>query len=272
MNWGIYYATENKEEAQYDVISGISGGSINTGAMSIFAKGDEENMLNTISTFCQDLSTDSIFKFWRVPHIFLPLVNGLKHSGFVNTEPLGKFMTSYFEKYGWETKRRIDIGGVDAITGNFYRFNETVSKEELVNAVCTSSSIPGAFKTWDWNYRGTPIIGIDGGSAYMTDITGAIVRCRELVDDESKITVDIVDAMGGEGPNGTPAQGEKLGNALENWLRYLELKDYYDGAADIVEAMAAYPTVNFRHYVTPGQSMGLISLMDGTNSTCTYPM
>lgn len=40
----------------------------------------------------------------------------------------------------------------------------------------------------------------------------------------------------------------------------------------MVEVMAAFPKVNFRHYVNPTQSLPLMSVLDGTNSTCTWPM
>jgi hypothetical protein len=34
---------------------------------------------------------------------------------------------------------------------------------------------------------------IDGGTAWNLDVASAIGRCRELVDDDSKIVVDIID-------------------------------------------------------------------------------
>ena len=36
--------------------------------------------------------------------------------------------------------------------------------------------------------------------------------------------------------------------------------------------MSAFPKVNFRHYIAPTQSLGTLSIMDGTNKTCTWPM
>jgi hypothetical protein len=34
---------------------------------------------------------------------------------------------------------------------------------------------------------------IDGGSVWNLDIVSAVERCRELVDDDSKIFVDVID-------------------------------------------------------------------------------
>lgn len=59
---------------------------------------------------------------------------------------------------------------------------------------------------------------------------------------------------------------------MDNWNRFLDIKEYYDGASDMVEMMAAYPKVNYRHYIWPTQALPTSSIMDGTNSTCTWPM
>lgn len=46
--WGLYYAAKedgNKHKYQYDVVSGVSTGSVNSGEISFFEKGKEEEML-----------------------------------------------------------------------------------------------------------------------------------------------------------------------------------------------------------------------------------
>ena len=73
-----------------------------------------------------------------------------------------------------------------------YPFNESLSNEDKINTVMTSSAIPVGFVTQHWDYDGHTIAGVDGGTAYMFDIAGAINRCQEIVDDDSKITVDVI--------------------------------------------------------------------------------
>lgn len=51
----------------------------------------------------------------------------------------------------------------------------------------------------------------------------------------------------------------------------MAIKSYYDGSNDLIEVMAEFPKVNYRHYVWPTQAMSIASAMDGTNSTCTWP-
>jgi len=46
---GMYHSAQDKSKYQYDVVTGVSAGAINTGAISLFAPGDEENMLEYLS-------------------------------------------------------------------------------------------------------------------------------------------------------------------------------------------------------------------------------
>lgn len=48
--WGMYYAKQNAgENFDYDVLTGVSAGSINSFALSLFAKNDTEHAINVIS-------------------------------------------------------------------------------------------------------------------------------------------------------------------------------------------------------------------------------
>lgn len=47
--WGFLHNTEDKSKYAYDVISGVSAGSINGAAISIFESGDEELAFDVLS-------------------------------------------------------------------------------------------------------------------------------------------------------------------------------------------------------------------------------
>lgn len=49
------------------------------------------------------------------------------------------------------------------------------------------------------------------------DLTSAIYRCRELVDDDSKIIIDVIDLS--KSVTGVPSINE-TGSAYSNYLRY----------------------------------------------------
>ena len=48
--WGMYYEDTDKTKYQYDVVTGVSIGAINAGYISLFDKGDEERMIQELST------------------------------------------------------------------------------------------------------------------------------------------------------------------------------------------------------------------------------
>lgn len=110
----------------------------------------------------------------------------------VNTSPLRDFIKKFFDEYGYDYKKRVSFLGVDAITGTAETFNETLSNEDKINGIMTSSAIPVGFVTQHWEFNGHTIAGVDGGTAWMFDVAGAVKRCQEIVDDDSKITVDVI--------------------------------------------------------------------------------
>lgn len=61
--------------------------------------------------------------------------------------------------------------------------------------------------------------------------------------------------------------------AVNNYLRFGEIKEYNDGLADILEFKLAFPKVNYRYYVEPSTALpGGLALLDADNKTSTFPM
>ena len=54
-------------------------------------------------------------------------------------------------------------------------------------------------------------------------------RCRETVDSDEDITIDIVIC----GYNPELGNWDDRDNAMSNFLRYKEIRDYYDGISNI---------------------------------------
>jgi hypothetical protein len=112
------------------------------------------------------------------------------------------------------------------------------------------------------------VICMDGGSVWNTNMVSAIERCREEVDDDSQITLDIVLCQGAE----LPAWDSK-GKAEESYLRYKDIREYYDSMSDVLEFKMAFPNVNFRHLVFPHEKLpGGLNLLNFDNKTNTWPM
>lgn len=53
--WGMYHALQDKSDFEYDVVTGVSAGSINTMAVSVFPKGEEAAMIEELSQRWQTL-------------------------------------------------------------------------------------------------------------------------------------------------------------------------------------------------------------------------
>lgn len=85
-------------------------------------------------------------------------------------------------------KRRVSIGAGDANTGDFAVFDQdNTAYDELHHAAVGSGSIPGIFAPHVWRDMAL----MDGGTVYNVDVDSAVRQCKELVEDESQIIVDI---------------------------------------------------------------------------------
>jgi len=176
--WGMYYNAADKSKYQYDVSTGVSAGAINTGAISLFAPGDEENMLDFLSFNWQNITNDNVFTQWKP----LGMVTGVtEKSGVLDDSPLTQFLTDVFEDYNWEVKRKIVVSCVDVNSGDYHLFNETIG-HDIVKGIVSSASIPFAFPHQVWEDKG--IVCMDGGTVWNTNLVSAVERCREEVDSD----------------------------------------------------------------------------------------
>lgn len=106
-------------------------------------------------------------------------------------------------------------------------FNETLPRSEHARAFVASALIPGVFEPDHWDGK----VLMDGGTVWNTNLVSAVQRCRETVDDDSEITVDIVVC-------GFPTldqNWEFSSQAMSNWLRFRDIQSYHDDIADISE-------------------------------------
>ena len=112
----------------------------------------------------------------------------------VDTSPLRKFLTDFFKSHGEEYKRKVAFSAVNAADGNYEIFDESLGLNDKVNAVMSSAAIPFAFPSQHWEFEGSNLVAMDGGSVWNINLASAVQRCQEIVgEDESKITIDILD-------------------------------------------------------------------------------
>ena len=73
-------------------------------------------------------------------------------------------------------------------TGKVVIFDETMPQEMISEAICSSASIPGAFAPTIIDSMTL----VDGGLFTNLDLDEAVTKCREEVDNDEDIIVDII--------------------------------------------------------------------------------
>jgi hypothetical protein len=227
----------------------------------MFAPGDEENMLQYMSDTWANLRDKDVFGQWSP---LGPVTGLLDKSGIFDTAPLKTTVKNIFEHFGNVIQRKAVVSCVDANSGTYLPFTE--QSDDFIDGIIASAAIPFVFPNIQFPQQDA--VCMDGGSVWNTNLVSALERCREEVDDDSQITIDIV-----------LCQGQKLDvweskdKAEESYLRYKQIRSFYDGMDDVLEFKMAYPDVNFRHLVFP--SVGLpdgLNLLNFDNKTNTWGM
>jgi len=212
----------------------------------------------------QNLKEKDVFKQWKP----LGIITGLdKESGVFDDSPLHDFIQNVYDDFGDELKRKITVSCADVNTGNYIVFNETST--DIPKSVVSSASIPFAFPHQVWEMPdGSQIVCMDGGTVYNTNLVSAVDRCREQVDHDEEITVDIVICDSAE-----LESWENQNDAVNNFLRFSDLKNYHSKIADVYNFKQAFPKVNFRYYIEPSTPLpGGLAILDFNNQTNTFPM
>jgi len=111
----------------------------------------------------------------------------LEKSGIFDNTPLMDFLRGVFEEFSYDIKRKITVSCVDVQDGSYHLFYENTT--DIVKAITSSASIPAIFPHQVWS---DGVVCMDGGTVWNTNLVSAVERCRELVDDDSKITMDIM--------------------------------------------------------------------------------
>ena len=95
------------------------------------------------------------------------------------------------------------MGCTDVNTGRFITFNEDELNDAsmTVHSVTGGGSIPFVFPYQNITLKtGETVLCMDGGTVYHIDIPKAVERCREVVDNDEDIIVDVVSCWAKPGP------------------------------------------------------------------------
>ena len=110
----------------------------------------------------------------------------------------------------------------------------------MAKAAFSSASVPGLFPPYNWEGKG---LFVDGGLASNLNIEDAILQCKELVEDDSQITVDILICQESQEVD----EWEVLGKTASNYFRAKAIHNSKHGRFMVADALRAHPKVNFRY-------------------------
>ena len=59
--WGMYYGVDDKSKLEYDVVTGVSAGAVNSGPVALVAKGEEETLVQYMSNLWNSINDTTIY-------------------------------------------------------------------------------------------------------------------------------------------------------------------------------------------------------------------
>jgi predicted acylesterase/phospholipase RssA len=227
-------------EIQYDVMSGVSVGALNTAGLAMYAKGDEGNMTEFLLDIWRNIKASDVYQDWSGG-----IIDGiLFRPSIYDTSPLNDFL---HEKFTKPIQRKITIGTCNANNGSFVRFDESLSHEDLITAVRCSSAMPIIFPYVEFQNETY----IDGGSVLNLDVGGAIERCREITDNDNDIIVDVILCTGAH----LKDVDQSADTTLQMLDRYLQIDSFSNALDDLLHAKDDYSYINFRYIIMPSSTL-----------------
>lgn len=242
--WGLVNISK-PEDVMWNVVSGISAGSLNSLGVLQFPMGQEVAMSNNLINLWLSINgSSSAFVEWPGGYI-----QGLLFErGLLNTDPFVETLRADF-KYG--VNRNVTIGSTNLDTGMFGNFNESVGGAILDAVLCSSSPPfffpPRIFEGYTW---------ADGGCIINQDVFSGIERCLQITD-EGNIIVDMIFDYGGQ-----PLPAETSFKTIEVYSRIRQIMSYDKTTWWGYNAAIAYPNAKFRYTIYPSEPMpgGLLPL------------
>ena len=202
------------EETQYDVVTGISTGSINAIAMAHFAKGNETQFVDWASDWwTNDWSHKHIWDEW-----WLGALEGLiSKPGIYDNAPTTETINNLLKGWPEGFKRTMVIGATNLVNGKFVTFNNTASPD-WGDAVAAATAIGGVFPPRKMNGQ----VLIDGTVKYAVNLFDAITICQDMGFETKDIIIDVA-LTSGKSIQKVDAKDYKTLHVL---ARYLEITSY----------------------------------------------
>ena len=240
------------EDVTYDVLVGVSAGALNSLVFSPFKPEQVHEAAKLGRDLWNDIPNHDAYGQWPGG-----IVQGmLFEKGVLNIQPGIDWVT---EKLGGQPlNRKVTFSSTNADTGEYHPidFNATGTQpKDFIMSAFASCIIPFAFGQVVLDGHSL----LDGGCKWKLDVLSTVRRCKEVVDDEADIIVDLILT---NNPTISVKEDVSEYTALEHFLRHIEMGNYYNTLDDYNSTIFLYPNVTFRYLISPSESIksGLIPL------------
>lgn len=137
-------------DLEYNIITGVSAGALNTGAYSQFSIGDEAKMADFALGIWESVKgPGDIFEPWP---LWPPVDVFFQRPALFSTEPLRRLINNHV--FG-DIKRPVTVGTTNIDKGEFVVIDNEVGMEKFQEAMLCSSSFPVAFPHQSYDFYGT---------------------------------------------------------------------------------------------------------------------
>ncbi len=175
------------EESAYDVVAGVSVGSLVGSFLAAYPKGQEQQAVDAMVKMGSNMVSSDIWENW-VP---FGVAEAITKPSLWNNAPYLELVKKYVPD-GF--KRMVAFQTIDADTGKIYTFTEAEPLETQWMSVKASGSFPVGFPPQDYTNpsTGETLHFVDGGVYSNTDIEQAIKRCRDKGFADENIIIDTI--------------------------------------------------------------------------------
>ena len=152
-------------ELKYDILCGVSVGSLNSSFLSMYPHGSEKESINDLVNFWNKITIKDIYKNWKPFGIF----NILWENSFFDASPFHNLVRKNLniEKIR-KSGKIVSVGAVSLTSGKYTSFDQT--SEYFIDAVIGSSSFPGILPPIKFDNQ----LWIDGGVKTISPTKTAI--------------------------------------------------------------------------------------------------
>lgn len=239
------YVPNPEVELTWDVVAGVSAGSLNALALSGFKAQDFQGGIDFVYALWNSIPDYRAFGNWP-----LGIVQGLFFkAGLFDISPGVQWVT---EQWGDKTvNRKVSFATTDSRTAEYvvYEYEPTgTAPKDLIESAFASSSIPAFFPPVERDGRTL----IDGGVVWNIDIPTAVRRCRGLVSSDKDIIVDMV-IVGDHTIEQIP--NLKKYKTIDHFMRARDIGSFYNYMSDYRSSLNMYPDVDFRYFIYPSESL-----------------